>query len=61
MRSSDVLSKIFIFTNAVWGLAADIGGLFMFVGAVDCERERDDVVLEERRDDTDGVGPCVKL
>lgn len=57
MRSSHVLSKIFIFTNAVWGLAADISGLLRFVGAVDCEREREEVVWEERRDDTDAVGP----
>ncbi|CAK5262462.1 unnamed protein product [Mycena citricolor] len=59
MRSSATRSNILIFTNAVWGLAADIDGEFAL--ATEPDRERDDMELECRDEEDGDVGITGRL
>ena len=52
MRSSASLSKILILTKAVWGLAAEMGGLLILLDAVGCERVWEDKLGELRYDES---------
>jgi len=47
IKSSVTRSKILIFTNAVCELAAEIGGLFRLEAALECEREREEVAIDD--------------